>query len=160
MIPTTSPAMKIEALRGGLTTLKKGMNARWCESQVLKPTTFGCSSNTAHRPKMMLGIAAARSIMAMSDRRVFSGAYSLRNSAVAMATGAPTIMATNATSTVPTIDARTPNVGWAPRVWNPDLVKNFHPACWNAGYPDHARKIPITTSSRNTPPPEMRTPAR
>ena len=48
--PTTRPAMKSEALSGGLTTLKKGMNDRWRESQVLNPTTLSCSSNTAHNP--------------------------------------------------------------------------------------------------------------
>ena len=48
MIPTTSPAMKIEPLNGGLTTLKNGKKARWRESQVLTPTTlFG---ELEHRP--------------------------------------------------------------------------------------------------------------
>ena len=50
MSPTTRPAMKIEALSGGLATWKKGMKARWRDSQVLKPTTLSCSSNTAHSP--------------------------------------------------------------------------------------------------------------
>ena len=48
--PTTNPARKIDALRGGLSTLKKGMNDRCRESQVLNPTTLSCSSNTAQRP--------------------------------------------------------------------------------------------------------------
>jgi hypothetical protein len=108
MMPTTSPAMKMDALKGGLTTLKNGRKPMCLDSQVLKPTTLGCSSNTAHRPKMMLGIAAARSTRAMRERRLHDGAYSLRNRAVAMATGTPTIMATNATSTVPTREASTP----------------------------------------------------
>ena len=46
MIPTTSPAMKIEALSGGLTTLKKGMKATWRESQVLNPTTLSAGART------------------------------------------------------------------------------------------------------------------
>ena len=65
------------------------------------PTTFGCSSNTAHSPKMMLGMAAARSTRAISERRLQTGAYSLRKMAVAMATGVPTTMATAATSMCP-----------------------------------------------------------
>ena len=119
--------MKIDALSGGLVTLKNGMNARCRESQVLKPTTLGCSSKIAHRPKMMLGMAAARSTRAMSERRLRRGAYSLRKRAVAMATGAPTIMATVATSTVPTSEANTPNVGLWPSVLNPDRVKKPDP---------------------------------
>ena len=82
---------------------------------------------------MIDGMAAARSTRAMSDRRVFRGAYSLRKSAVQMATGAPTSMATKATSTVPTRDASTPKDGWAPSVWKPDRVKKCQPACWKAG---------------------------
>ncbi len=75
---------------------------------MLTPTTLSESSNTAHSPKMMLGMAAARSTSAISVRRLHMGAYSLRNRAVAMATGVPTSMATAATSRVPTREASTP----------------------------------------------------
>ncbi len=160
MMPTTRPAMRIEALRGGLETLKKGMNAAWRDSHVLKPTTFGWSSKNAQSPKMIDGIAAARSIMAMRVRRDLRGAYSLRKSAVQMAVGAPTSMATKATSTVPVSDARTPNPELVPGVTGPEWVKNPHPATRNAGQPDQARNEPMATRSRNTPRPDSCTPLR
>ena len=49
MMPTTSPAMNSDAVTGGLTTLKIGMNPRWCDSQLLNPTTirFFASSDSA-----------------------------------------------------------------------------------------------------------------
>ena len=44
-----------------------------------------------------------------------------------MAIGAPTTMATPATSTVPMSEASTPKSGCLPSVWNPDVVKNRNP---------------------------------
>ena len=160
MMPTTRPAMKIDALSGGLVTLKNGMNDAWRDSQVLSPTTLPWSSKKAHRPKMMLGMAAARSIRAMNDRREPIGAYSLRKRAVQMATGAPTIMATKATSTVPTSEASTPKSECEPIRTGPEWVKNPHPATLKAGHPDQARNEPMATSSRKTPRPDSWTPRR
>ena len=77
-----------------------------------------------------------------------------------MAIGAPTSMATKATSTVPTKEASTPNPELEPGVTGPEWVKKPHPAVRNAGQPYQARNDPMATRRTKTPSPESWTPLR
>ena len=135
MRATTSPAMKNDALYGGFEAWKIGMKPRWRTIHEVVPTISGCSSWRAQSPKMMLGIAAPRSTMATRAARVLMGAYSVRNSAVPMATGTPKMTPMTAMTTVPYIYPKAPILYGLWIVEKPVVVKYLGPTTRRAGSP-------------------------
>jgi hypothetical protein len=116
--------------------------------QRASPTMRPCRKKNPQRPYTTLGTAAIRSTTVTSVRRSRRGAYSEMNSAVPVASGTATVIATSPTRTVPASTAAMPKLPASGS--HRCVVRNPQPRARSASAARIARKKPTSAMTERT----------